>query len=325
MLPPICMVQRLSPDGNRVVVEARGDLFNLPATEGFVSDLTTSSGTAEREPSWSPDGKHLAYWSDASGEYQLVLYDINGTQKPKTITNFKTGFYYSIFWSPDSKKIMYVDQAMNINYIDINTGNVIKVDKGKYMFEGNLQNFKVSWSPDSNWAVYSRGTENRSKSALFLYDVQNKKTTQLTSGYYRDSNPTFSADGKYLFYTTNRTFNPVYSDLDNTFVYPNSTTIAVGTLSAKEKSLLEVKNDAIEDSKKEDEKEKDADKKKKDSDKEAKKEIAKTVIDINGFENRVEMLDIPAGRLTNLQAVEGKLLFVKSFQILDQVRRNHLN
>lgn len=302
-------VATLSPDGNRVAVEARGDLFNLPATEGFVSDLTTSSGTAEREPSWSPDGKHLAYWSDASGEYQLVLYDINGTQKPKTITNFKTGFYYSIFWSPDSKKIMCVDQAMNINYIDINTGNVVKVDKGNYMFEGNLQNFKVSWSPDSNWAVYSRGTENRSKSALFLYDVQNKKTTQLTSGYYRDSNPTFSADGKYLFYTTNRTFNPVYSDLDNTFIYPNSTTIAVGTLSAKEKSLLEVKNDAIEDPKKEDDKEKDSDKKKKDSDKEAKKEIAKTVIDIDGFENRVEILDIPAGRLTNLQAVEGKLLF----------------
>ncbi|GGK10263.1 tricorn protease [Yeosuana aromativorans] len=299
----------LSPDGNRVVVEARGDLFNLPATEGFVSDLTTSSGTAEREPSWSPDGKHLAYWSDASGEYQLVLYDINGTQKPKTVTNFKTGFYYSIFWSPDSKKIMYVDQAMNINCIDINTGDVIKVDKGNYMFEGNLQNFKVSWSPDSNWAVYSKGTENRSKSALFLYDFQNKKTTQLTSGYYSDSNPTFSTDGKYLFFTTSRTFNPVYSDLDNTFIYPNSTTIAVGTLSAKEKSLLEVKNDALEDLKKEDDKEKDTDKKKKDSNKETKKEIAKTVIDIDGFENRVEMLDIPAGRLSNLQAVEGKLLF----------------
>jgi len=301
----------LSPDGNRVVIEARGDLFNLPATDGFVSDLTASSGIAEREPSWSPDGKHLAYWSDATGEYQLVLYDVNGNQKPKTVTNFKTGFYYSIFWSPDSKKIMYVNQAMDINFIDVNTGDVIKADKGKYMFEGNLQNFKVNWSPDSNWAVYSRSTDNRSKTALFLYDVKNKKVSQLTSGYYSDSNPTFSKDGKYLFFTTSRTFNPVYSDLDNTFVYPNSTTIAVGTLSAKEKSLLEVKNDAIEDSKKEDEKEKNADKKKKDSDKEVKKEIAKTVIDINGFENRVEMLDLPVGRLTNLQAVDGKLLFVR--------------
>lgn len=294
----------LSPDGNRVIVEARGDLFNLPASEGFVSDITASSGIAEREPSWSPDGKHLAYWSDASGEYQLVLHDVKGIQKSKSLTNFKTGFNYSIFWSPDSKKIMYVDQAMNINCVDINTGDVVQADKGNYMFEGNLQNFKVSWSPDSNWAVYSRSRDNRSKSALFLYNVQNKKVSQLTSGYYSDSNPTFSTDGKYLFFTTSRTFNPVYSDLDNTFIYPNSTTVAVGTLNTKEASLLEVKNDAIGDSKKEEEKEKD-------SDKEAKKEIAKTVIDINGFENRVEILDIPAGRVTNLQAVDGKLLFTR--------------
>ncbi|MGZ0015123.1 S41 family peptidase [Yeosuana sp. AK3] len=301
----------ISPDGNRVVVEARGDLFNLPANEGFVSDLTGTSGTAERKPSWSPDGKYIAYWSDASGEYQLVLHDVKDIQKPKTITHFKSGFYYSIFWSPDSKKIISVNQAMDIQCIDVNTTEVIKVDKGKYMFEENLQNFKVSWSPDSNWAVFSRGTDNRSKTAIFLYDVQNKKTSQLTSGYYSDNNPTFSVDGKYLFFATSRTFNPIYSDLDNTFIYPNSTTIAVGTLTAKEKSLLEVKNDAIEDFKKADEKDKDSDKKKKDSDKDTKKEILKTVIDIDGFENRVEMLDIPAGRLTNLQAVEGKLLFTR--------------
>ena len=299
----------LSPDGNRVIIEARGDLFDLPATEGFVSDLTASSGTAEREPAWSPDGKYIAYWSDASGEYQLNLYDVKGIQKPKTVTDFKSGFYYSIFWSPDSKKIMFVNQAMDIQCIDVNTGEVIKVDKGNYMFQGNLQDFKVSWSPDSNWAVYSRSTDNRSKTAIFLYDVQNKKTSQLTSGYYSDNNPTFSVDGKYLFFATSRTFNPVYSDVDNTFIYPNSTTIAVATLSEKEKSLLEVKNDAIEDSKKEDEIEKDTDKKKKGSDKEAKKEIVKTVIDINGFENRIEMLDIPAGNLNNLHAIEGKLLF----------------
>lgn len=306
----------LSPKGNRVVVQARGELFNLPATEGFVSNISATSGVAERKPSWSPDGKYIACWSDLIGEYQLMLYNMADNQKPKLVTNFKSGFYYSIFWSPDSKKIMYVDQAMNITCLHIASGNVTIADKGKYMFEGGLRNFSVSWSPDSKWVTYSRGTNNRLKTAVFLYNVQNNKLTQLTSGYYSDYSPTFSTDGKYLFFGTNRTITPSYSDFDNTFIYANSSSIAVGTLKAKEKSLIEVKNDALEDSKDDGDKKEEAYKKKKDSDKkdsdkEAKNDVTETIIDINGFENRIEILDIASGNLGNLSAIDGKLLFTR--------------
>lgn len=303
----------ISPDGNRVVVQSRGELFNLPATEGFVANLSATSGSAERSPSWSPDGNSLACWSDASGEYQLMLYDMTGKQQPKTITNFTSGFNYSIYWSPNSKKLVYVDQAMNINYVDINTGTVIKADKGKYMFEGNLRNFSITWSPDSKWFAYDRGTDNRVTTAIFLYNTQNREVSQLTSGYYSDRSPTFSVDGKYLFFTTNRTFQPVYSDLDNTFIYPNTTSIAVGTLNASVESLLAVKNDEIKTPEAGDDEDKEdiKSKKKKDDekDKPAEKEIEKTIIEIDGFENRVEMLDIVSGNLGGLSAVEGKLLF----------------
>ena len=293
----------VSPDGNRVVAQARGELFNLPAEEGFVANLSANSGSAERNPAWSPDGKSVACWSDASGEYQLVLFDMTGKKKPKTLTNFTSGFNYSIFWSPDSKKIMYVDQTMSINCIDIASGKVTKADKGNKMYEGGLRNFSVSWSPDSRWAAYARGIENPATSAIFLYDTENDKVSQLTSGYYSDFAPAFSADGKHLFFITNRTFQPVYSDLDNTFVYPNTSRVAVGTLTKSEASLIAVKNDALEDSKKEDEKDE------KEDNKEDKKEIPKTMVDIIGFENRVEFLDIPSGNLGNLKTVEEKLLF----------------
>lgn len=301
----------ISPDGNRVVAQARGELFNLPATEGFVANLTASSGIAEREPSWSPDGKTIAYWSDASGEYQLMLYDVEGKNAPKTITSFKNGFHYSIFWSPDSKKIVSIDQSMSISLIDVNSGVITKADQGKYMFEGALRGFNVTWSPDSKWFAYARGTENPATSAIFVYNTEDKKMSQLTSGYYTDTNPAFSTDGKYLFFATNRTFSPLYSDLDNTFIYPNTTGIAVGTLSKSEKSLLSLKNDAVEIDDKDDDKDEKSDKssKNKDEDASSKKEVVKTSIDIDGFENRIELLDIPSGNLGNLVAVEDKLLF----------------
>ena len=305
----------ISPDGKRVVVQARGELFNLPAEEGYVANISATSGSAERKPSWSPDGNFIACWSDVNGEYQLLLYDVTGEKQPKIVTNFKSGFNYEIFWSPDSNKIVYVDQAMRINYLNVNTGEVINIDKGKSMLEGGLRSFSVTWSPDSNWIAYSRATDNPATAAIFLYDSKNNKVSQLTSGYYKDYAPAFSTDGKHLFFATNRTFNPVYSDLDNTFVYPNATSIAVGTLNKAEKSLLEIKNDTYEVSKNEAEtdKKEDKTKKKKDTDKgnNDKQAIKKTIIDIDGFEMRVEMLDVTPGNLGNLVAVEGKLLFTR--------------
>ena len=274
----------ISPDGNRVIVQARGDVFSLPATEGYVSNLTATSSSAERKPAWSPDGNSIAYWSDANGEYQLVIHDVVGIQVPRTITNFTSGFNYSIYWSPDSKKIAYVDQAMNINYVDVKTGVVTKADKGKYMYEGNLRSFRVSWSPDSKWFTYARGTDDQNTTAIFIYNTSSKEVSQLTSGYYSDRSPEFSADGKHLFFVTNRTFRPVYSDLDNTFIYPNSSSIAVGTLNTSVESLIAVKNDEVNENKEgEEDKDESSSKKKKDDEKDAKKEVEETVIEIEGF------------------------------------------
>lgn len=303
----------VSPDGNRVVVESRGELFDLPATEGFVSNLTATSGSAERRPAWSPDGNSVAYWSDASGEYQLVIHDMTGKNAPKTITQFSAGFNYNIYWSPDSKKVVYVDQTMSIDYIDLATGTVTTADKGKYMFEGGLRGFTASWSPDSKWFAYARETDHRLTSAIFVFDTENNKASQLTSGYYNDHSPVFSADGKYLFFATNRSFNPVYSDLDNTFIYPNTTKIAVGTLNATTPSLLATKNDTSEPVKENEEKADEGKDSKKDKDKKSKeKPVEKMKIDIAGFENRVELLDIAPGNIGDLAAVEDKLLFVRA-------------
>ena len=300
----------ISPDGKRVVAQARGELFNLPATEGYVANISQTSGVAERSPAWSPDGKNIAYWSDAGGEYQLVLRNM-ATGQTRTVTKFTSGFKYSIFWSPDSKKVAYVNQAMDIQFIDIVSGMVTTIDKGNYMFEGTLRGFSASWSTDSKWIAYTKSL-NRISSVVFIYDTNTKTKRQVTSGFYSDANPVFSEDGKHLFYTTNRKLSPTYSDLDNTFIYPNTTQLAVATLSKDTESILKVKNDdlEVEEDKPEEEENKKSKKNKKDV-KEDENESEVVAIDFDGLEQRTEIIIGASGNLGNMYASEGKLIYVQ--------------
>lgn len=294
----------ISPDGNRVIANARGEIFNLPAKKGFVTNLTNTSGVAERYPEIAPDGKKIAYWSDATGEYQLTVKTLGVDSQTKTLTKFKDGFGYNLFWSPDSKKIVTVNQAMEVMLIDATTGSFSIIDQGKYMFEGNLQSFGVTWSPDSQYIAYSLSKNNRATSALYVYDTKAGSLSQFTSGFYADQNPAFSEDGKYLFFTTNRTFSPSYSDLDNTFIYANSSGVAVGTLNPTITSLISLKNDEIKLEEEKSEKE--------DDKKEEKKEEPKPIdFETTNFENRIEMLDIETGNIGGIAALKGKLLYVR--------------
>jgi tricorn protease len=313
----------IAPDGKRVLVEARGDIFSLPAENGPVKDLTQSSGVAERHPAWSPDGKAIAYWSDRSGEYELTVQD-NGSGHPveKQLTSYGHGFRYALFWSPDSKKLAFIDQAMKIHIYDRGTGQTVEAGKGLRMTEGNLENFSPSWSPDSRWLAYDRDMVNGHQ-AVFLYDYANKTLYPVTNGYYSCSNPVFDREGKYLFLLTNQSFNPLYSDLDNTFIYPNSTRLAAITLKKTTPSPLYPKDDTVSvkqgdktgDGNKTEKKDKAAAGKNDSKSAESKTTESKTIgsgpvdIDIDGLESRLIILPVDAGNFSNLQAAEGKLIF----------------
>ena len=293
----------LSPDGNRVLIEARGEIFSVPAKEGVIKNLTSSSASAERYPAWSPDGKYAAFWSDQSGEYQLMLLDLITSEKKK-LTSFENGYRYQLYWSPDSKKLAFINQAMEIKIYDLDKNKIIHVDKGLWMFHDELENFKVDWSSDSKWMTYSRGLENRNN-AIFVYNTVENKTTQLTSGYYSDSNPAFDPGGKYIYFLTNRTFSPLYSNVDNSFIYPNTTNIAAVSLTDEIQSLLAPKNDTVAvkiDDKKTGEEEK--------AEKDEKEDESKSVeIDFKNFEKRVVVLSPDAGNYNNVQAVSGKIIY----------------
>ncbi|HKJ81110.1 MAG TPA: PDZ domain-containing protein, partial [Ignavibacteriaceae bacterium] len=298
----------LSPDGKRGIFEARGDLFSVPAEKGNVVDLTNTSGYAERYPSWSPDGKSIAYWSDKSGEYELTLKNMeNPLSKEKKLTSYGPGFRYQIYWSPDSKKVAFIDKAMNIFIYNTDNDKTTKVDKEKYFYEGNLENFTPSWSSDSRYLAYQKDLDNL-HSAIYIYDTKEEKANAITKGYYNDYNPYFDPEGKYLYYLTDRTMKALYSGLQNTFIYANPTKIAAVTLTSTEVSPTAPQNDTVAFAK-----DTSMNKEKSKKDKEKKEVKSKEVkIDFSGILDRSVILPPEAGNYGNLQAVSGKVIYIQA-------------
>jgi tricorn protease len=191
---------------------------------------------------------------------------------------------------------------MRIQIYDLGSGRTMQIDKALRYSEGNLEGFTGSWSSDSRWFAYSRDLEN-SHGAIFLYDYTNHLKRQITNGYYDCSNPVFDREGKYIYLLTNQSFNPSYSDLDNSFIYGNAGQIATISLKKSTPSLLYPKNDtvAIQSEKQEPEKANpDSSKNKKGSKGSTaaeKKEAMKAVdIDLEGLEYR--MVILPSLRVT---------------------------
>ncbi|HEX5473468.1 MAG TPA: PDZ domain-containing protein [Vicinamibacterales bacterium] len=320
----------VSPTGKRGVFEARGDIVTVPAEHGAVLNLTRSSGVADRYPRWSPDGKTIAYWNDRSGEYELTIRPADGSGAEKKITTLGPGFRYAPQWSPDSRKVAFIDQAMKIRICDIASGKITDVDQSPiWIAHGGLEAFAFQWSPDSRWLAYSRPVDRTNNSAIFLYDTKDGSKHQATSGYLNDTGPVFDPEGKYLFYASDRVFDPVYSSFDSSWAYANSTELMAVPLRNDVKSPLAPRNDAEEASLDTGEPPKQPARSKDEEKKGTEGQPAQAAapgaaaqpprppapsnvdIDLDGFEARAIVLPPKAGNYADLQAIKGKLLYLR--------------
>ncbi|HVA88545.1 MAG TPA: protease, partial [Chloroflexota bacterium] len=207
----------ISPTGARAVFEAHGEIFTVPAEKGDTRNLTNTPGAAERNPSWSPDGKTIAYFSDQSGEYQLFLRDQTGF-KPPTVIDLgpDPSYYYSPTWSPDSKHIAYADKHLHLWVVDVPSGKTpagkpVLVDSGIYGGFGS--SFNEVWSPDSKWIAYERDLENQLR-GIFVYSMGAHKSTQVTDGMSDATSPAFDMDGKYLYFIESTNDGPSNAGID---------------------------------------------------------------------------------------------------------------
>lgn len=302
-----------SPEGTRVVFEARGELFNVPSSEGFVLNMTRSSGALDRDPGWSPDGRTIAFWSDRSGEYEIWIQPSDGSGPARQLTNRGKGFGYSLYWSPDGEKLAFIDETNDILVVDVESGEIRVAGNHHWnVGHGGRQSYPIAWSPDSRWLAFTQGVEN-SHGAIVLYDVEAGVAEQTTSGFYDDSNPVFSTDGDYLFYLTDREMSAAYSALgDGTWVYPNATRIASLGLRSDVPSLLRVRNDDLdsdEEAEEADEAETEGPEAEVAPGEDTPERPSPVEVDFEGFESRLVLLPPDAGNIADLMPFDGKLVY----------------
>lgn len=189
----------VSPSGARAVVEFRGEIVTVPAEKGGPRYLTSTPGVHDRDPAWSPDGKTIAFFSDESGEYELVLAPQDGKGAAKKVKLEGNGFYTSPVWSRDSKKLLYRDNAGILYCLALETGKIIKIADPKYG-AGRGTTYS-SWSPDSKWVAYSIDTAAQI-ARVYVYSLDQNKSFPVTDGLSESAEPVFDASGKYLYFVS---------------------------------------------------------------------------------------------------------------------------
>jgi len=351
------LVQSVSsgPSGKRALVEARGEIFDVPAKEGARRQLTTTSGVAERWPAWSPDGRLMAFFSDRSGNYELTLRRIDGMplagadeNGERRVSAFGPGFRYGTQWSPDSKRIAFTghDGRLWIFHLDLEVPEGGRVEEVGVNPDGRP--IGAAWSHDGHWLAWSHRHSSSRLDAIYLRDVLAGETHEVTSGLFDDSEPTFDPAGKYLYFTSSREFVPTYGDIERTWIYANTRALMAVPL-RKDVAHPTAPKDPTEEVKPEDgakdsgdgEKENPSDSadeaadepdpadegedagsgssdagaqedgKSSDADGEDGKKPAPLAIDLEGFEQRVVRLPVPAGAVLSPTGVKGGVLFVR--------------
>jgi len=310
----------VSPTAKRALFDARGDIYSVPAENGIIENLTQTQGIREIYPNWSPDGKYISYYSDATGEYEVYLLENKKGAEPKQITKGSNGWKYDSEWSPDSKYLLYFDRTLNLKLLDVESGKETIVDHATF---NEIRTY--DFSPDSKWVIYEKESPNE-LSAVWVYNIPEKKTIQLTDDSFNDFSPVFSSDGKYIYFLSNRDFNLDFSAFEFDYLYNNATKIYAMVLKKDGEELFKFKNDEepVKEGKAEEKEKKE----------ESKTDEINVDIDVDGINSRIVALPLGTGNYRNLTAVDGGILYIndgklsrynikdkKEEEILDKVRQ----
>ncbi len=213
----------LAPNGRRAVFSARGDLFTVPAEHGNTRNLTQSPGADEDHPSWSPDGKWIAYTTDASGEQQVAVRPAEGGAE-RTVTHFPSGYFYTPLWSPGADRLAFSDAEHRLWVAPVAEGEAQQVALDPY---NEIQDY--AWAPDGKWLAYSVSGTNQ-QNAIWLYNVDERKATRVSDPLSNDFSPSFDPSGRYLFFLSTRHENATFSGSEFNVATLKMTGIYVATL-----------------------------------------------------------------------------------------------
>jgi len=295
----------ISPTGKRALISARGDIFSVPAENGPTYNLTNTQGIREIYPRWSPDGKYISYYSDASGEYEIYLLENKKGAVPRQLTNGSSAWKYDGEWSPDSKYLLYFDRTLQLKLLDVQSGKTTIVTHAD---RDEIHSY--SFSSDSKWITYDKEGAN-GLGAVWVYNIDKAENKQLTDDRFNDGSPVFSFDGKYIYFISDRDFNLDFSSFEFDYLYNKSSRIYAVALCSDCPKLFKDKNDIepVKEAEKPVETPK-ADKKGKTEEKPA-VALPKTIqIDFDGINSRITAFPLKSGEYGNLAAVDGGILYI---------------
>jgi tricorn protease len=296
----------VSPSGARAVFEFRGEIVTVPAEKGDPRNLTRTPAVHERSPVWSPDGRSIAYFTDASGEYELCVRSQDGKDKGRSYKLGGSGYYGSPAWSPDGKKIVFADNSLSLYWIDLATGAVKKIGS-EYLYQpGGQARLHSSWSPDSKWIACTFSTPTYFRQ-VFVYSLDQDELFPLTDGLSDVSEPVFDPSGKHLYFFGSTDAGPVLQWFDMSNVDMRAT---------QSLYLAVLRNDLPNPLAKESDEEKGVspqDPKAKPEKKDDAPAAVPVRIDFDGFDRRIVAVPVQPGVFRNLQAGnDGKIYFLEA-------------
>jgi tricorn protease len=216
---------QLHPRGHSLAVVARGQLFAMPLWVGAATRRIDDSARAPaaaasdesaaaarlRRGQWLADGATMVAASDASGEERLVVFDASGAARTMP---WDTGHVTALVAAPAGAVVAFANHRNEVWIGDVESGTLTAVDASAHGRSDDL-----AWSPDGAWLAYTFAADTRHV-ALKLFSRASGASTWLTEPEFRDSSPAFDPEGRYLYFVSGRTLEPVYDSVRFDLSFP---------------------------------------------------------------------------------------------------------
>jgi tricorn protease len=230
----------LSPKGERAVFAARGDIFTAPIEKGYTRNLTHSSGAHDRAPAWSPDGSKIAFISDMSGEEEIYTVAQDGLSKPVQLTSGGKAQRFRPRWSADGSRIAFSDKDGKLYVLRVADKELREIADE---MSGGVNDY--TWSPSGNSLAWSMTDSDKVSQSVYVWSATEGRARRVTGDVFDEYNPSWDPNGNFLYYLSDRDYQPQISQSEFNYATVRSTGIFALALRKDVKQPFPMESDEV--------------------------------------------------------------------------------